>query len=125
MSDIPEGLKPFDLQKALAGDKVVTRDGRAVISVRYARYPLIVVVSGETLYGCTETGRYYENQLSNEKDLFMAPKTKTVWVNIYMKPNGTISLGAPHSSEAMAMRIYKKPSYWQRIKTISVEIPEE
>jgi hypothetical protein len=79
-------VKPFDLMKALAGESVVTRDGRKVI--RIAMYSAL---PGEPvkLYAymedgsCTQypiTGRYLGNSGSHHYDLFMSPKMVTKFV---------------------------------------------
>lgn len=68
-------MKPFDLQKALAGDLVVTRDGRPVTQIH------VFKVDGEPVYGVVdggvtcwpENGHY--NPFTDEEDpfdLFMA-----------------------------------------------------
>lgn len=83
----PEGCKPFDLERALAGDPVVTRDGRPVTQlthfkdVEYGSESLCGVVCG-SLEKWMSDGRYYLAGTSGT-DLFMAPKKRTVWVNLY------------------------------------------
>jgi hypothetical protein len=82
---IPEGCKPFDLERALAGDPVVTRYGKPVTQLTkfdiYGTHVLRGVLDGQ-LVGWLENGCYYA---SGEWpcDLFMAPKKRTVWVNLY------------------------------------------
>lgn len=80
-------LKPFDLEKALKGEKVVTRDGREV--TRLVDFPdamfsefLVAAVSDGCLRTYTLKGR--ENSGSDSSnDLFMVPKERVVWVNLY------------------------------------------
>ena len=79
-------MKPFDLQKALAGEPVVTRDGRKVQRVAHLpeiKYPwsVVAVIEGE-MYTYNETGRCYADTIASA-DLFMAPTKRTVWVNLY------------------------------------------
>jgi hypothetical protein len=82
---IPEGCKPFDLERALAGDPVVTRHGKSVTQLKKfdirGRCVLLGVFDGQ-LASWLENGCYYS---SGEwpYDLFMAPKKRTVWVNLY------------------------------------------
>lgn len=83
-------MKPFDLEKALAGDPVVTRDGREVTQIHLfdttAKHRLFGVLFGE-VEAFSIDGRYWDNG-DSEADLFMAPKKRTVWVNLYAhRPN--------------------------------------
>lgn len=87
--DAPEGMLPFDLEKALAGVEVVTRDGRLVTDL--AHFPslpgelkLAGVVSRE-LVVFLKTGKRSMG-LDSSLDLFLLapkPKTETRWVNVY------------------------------------------
>lgn len=79
-------MKPFDLEAAKRGEPIVTRDGRVVKFVAYvpeAVFPhrLVVLVDG-FIVRLYETGVTYTN-CDSESDLFMAPKKRTVWVNLY------------------------------------------
>lgn len=71
---------PFNLQDALAGDPVITRDGRKVLQI--AQFPeaktfkLVAFIEGNTavtLY--MADGRYNVVDINSPLDLFMAPKT--------------------------------------------------
>jgi hypothetical protein len=78
-------MKPFDLEKALAGEKVITRDGQAVSEIvvfKTADFPLAVVVDRNIrCYVCDDgTFNGYRN---HPYDLFMAPKDVTMWTNVY------------------------------------------
>lgn len=71
---------PFNLEKALAGEPVVTRGGQEVTQLTAfetnSEYNLAGVVGGE-LYRFTEEGVYIVNQVTN-LDLVMKVKTHTV-----------------------------------------------
>lgn len=78
-------MKPFNLEAALAGDPVITRDGR---DVKIAGYNLdapyrnqIVGWVGNEVYCWNFIGRYqgYET----DTDIFMKPKKQIVWINLY------------------------------------------
>src|SRR5690606_29002728 len=83
-------LKPFDLQKALAGEPVVTRDGREAKVFVYAENnsdssQLLGAVKEED--GSWEPTDWFASGSFDERaqgatnyDLFMAPKTKTMWM---------------------------------------------
>jgi hypothetical protein len=80
-------MKPFDLEAAKRGDPIVCRDGRPakfIAHVPEARLGSVVALVDDRV--CT----YYENGLMDEHEvmfysytLFMAPKTRTVWVNFF------------------------------------------
>lgn len=86
-------MKPFDLEKALAGEPVITRDGRPVKIAGYnSDVDEDVQVLGwlkglknipdiDTYEGWYADGHYAESE--NELDLFMASTKKTGWVNLY------------------------------------------
>lgn len=80
--------KPFDLERALAGDPVVTREGETILIVFDSgldvEYPLSAWIEGRIEpYGFRRNGRYTSNdeEMSNF-DLFMVPKKRTAWVNL-------------------------------------------
>ncbi len=91
-SSKPSEPEPFDLARAMAGEPIVTRDGRKVKFIAYvpelklADERVLVLVEGDdhVSYSC-ETGEYMKKEKSKH-DLFMAPKPKrTVWVNLYKR----------------------------------------
>ncbi len=78
-------MKPFNLARALAGDPVVTREGKEVIQIVYFDKvyiirPVVAFISGHngvcTFHknGCSVDGQ--ESQF----DLFMAPVEKEYWM---------------------------------------------
>ena len=81
-------MKQFDLERALAGDEVETRDRRKVeqfhiFTLNGGRY--LYGILGDILYRWTVKGDYLFNEKST-MDLFMKPKTKVIegWVNVYL-----------------------------------------
>jgi hypothetical protein len=85
MNNPPEGCKPFNLERALAGDPVVTRHGKPVTQLTKFDYDGEYVLRGVlegNLVGWLENGCYYSSG-EWSYDLFMAPKKRTVWVNLY------------------------------------------
>lgn len=97
-------MKPFDLQRALAGDKVVTRDGREVTQLQSFNCHgdcLAGVVNSELLtWG--KNANFLESRAPHRLDLFMAPKTFKRWVNFY--DNGAIF--ACHSEKEAKQWVY-------------------
>lgn len=81
-------LMPFDLDKALAGDKVVTRDGREISQIfKLSVIPiekLVVVIEGRD-YKYNLLG-IWEGDISDDacNILFMAPKEPVVYCTHYM-----------------------------------------
>lgn len=98
----------FDLARAMAGEPIVTRDGRKARFVAHvpeltskgAR--VLVLVSGDDHVSYYwETG-FYEQHEQSEYDLFMAPKPKrTVWVNVWCL-GGDVG-GGVHASKENAI----------------------
>lgn len=94
--------KPFNLQKALAGNPVVTRDGYPVLRIthfeeaKYSRFPVIGVVNG-AITEFTKAG--YNRDGDVEKSLYMAPITKKVSVAVYRDMGGNLFTGQKIYSE--------------------------
>lgn len=89
-------LKPFDLEKAKAGARVVTRDGRNVRIICWDRvhtdYPVVALVerkdeTKEDTETYTLDGACVEGE-KNSIDLFMAPAIVEKWVNVYKMYDG-------------------------------------
>jgi hypothetical protein len=77
-------LKPFNLERALAGDPIVTRDGRKVTEIYYFKTCtevncIVCIIDGEKL--CYRINGEWSIQ-EHKLDLFMAPKTKKVYFYI-------------------------------------------
>lgn len=86
-------MKPFDLEAAKRGSPLINRQGQAVKFICVepdadVDTRLLVLTEGRVtpLY---ENGKYYDVGVS-EKDVFMAPKKKIVWINLYKE--GFLSL---------------------------------
>ena len=124
-------LKPFNLEKALAGDPVVTRCGIQVTEIVQLRTalatdrPIIGVVNGIPRSFRID-GTFCEGYVFPD-DLFMAPKIvkKSGWLNVY--PNNTVV------GYAVGYRIYSskenadagKCEVSNRVACIFVEWEEE
>lgn len=70
-------MEKFNLERALAGDPVVTRDGRKVTEVYQFKsyegdYPVYAVINN-AITSHTKSGEYNEKD-GHPLDLFMAPK---------------------------------------------------
>lgn len=76
-------MKPFNLERAIAGDPVCTRDGRDVVWGAYnpAAEPDMQIVAwvGKCPI-CYYANGEYETGGKNSTDLFMRPVKKKVWL---------------------------------------------
>ena len=124
-------MKPFNLQEALAGKPVVTRDGRAA---RIAHFPearkwkiaAVRLDNGDSFH-TDELGRYFsqEGAFSSYLDLFMASEKKEGWVNVYTHPNSSEPekdrhAGGMYSTENAALRM-RMP---EAVATVRIEWEE-
>lgn len=85
--------KPFNLERALAGDPVVTRDGNTVVWISYCEKlkTIVALLSGHgSFIYTTASGRVF-NSTPSSFDLFMAPKTRTVKIFVYRHEGHIIS----------------------------------
>ena len=87
-------MNKFDLKEALAGAKVITRDGREVTQLH-----VFDVENIKTLYGVMESqvetwnclGEYHVGVCGHPTNLFMAPKKLSGFVNIYLSAADSFS----------------------------------
>jgi hypothetical protein len=80
-------MKPFNLEAALAGAKVMTGDKKPVTDIAYfpsisGVYKVGVVIDGGVLF-FTETGHISNKSPDPLMDLFMAPVMKEGWISVY------------------------------------------
>lgn len=121
-------MKPFDLEAAKRGEPLVTRDGRKVIDLHHFEKDqsdmcLCVHIAGE---GSPDwfraNGRKYGSE-DSEEDLFMAPKTRKVYVNIYTSTHGE-SNAWHHNSEEVARSRAKTTGRTVLAVAVPIEIEE-
>jgi hypothetical protein len=90
-------LEKFDLEKALNGAKVVTRDGREVKELTKFEglkdYPLVGVLDNQ-LQTWTTQGLISPHLGECRADLFLAVETKRVYVNVLQYANGDLWVGS-------------------------------
>ncbi len=111
----------FDLQKALDGAELVTRDGKEVTEWYYFKnskrtQPIYAVVNGE-IYSYKIEGNYYVTGDISANDLFIKPKVNKCWVNVYCNSCGGITISAPYSNKEDAINGKHPVNY---IKTIRI-----
>lgn len=81
-------MKPFDLEKFLAGEPAVTRDGRKVIDFHYfkdaqADSQLVIRLNDNRVLSNYSTGNYHGMKSESPNDLFMEEKEVELWINVY------------------------------------------
>jgi hypothetical protein len=123
-------LLPFNLERALAGDPVVYRDGTPVIEVTRFKSgnvlkPVISLANRGVTVSHYETGTVYVAVASGH-DLFMAAKTKTkkVWVNLYGDMYRINSGSAVYEtkSEAESSHLHSDHDDLPYLTTVEVEV---
>ena len=79
-------MKPFDLEAAKRGEPLITRDGVEAHFIAHTdkvtgAYKVLTLING-SWHSFTEQGKRHSGGIST-LDLFMAPKKRTVWLNLY------------------------------------------
>jgi hypothetical protein len=119
--------KDFDLNAAIHGKKLITRAGKEVIDFHYFSgvtndhcIAATIKLSEDVIEirNLKANGRYYNNPIESDYDLFMAPKIKKIWMNIY---NDQGFYAGFYESEEIAIAHNVHPQY---VKTISFEVEE-
>ena len=123
-------MRPFDLEKALAGEPVVTRDGRTVTEIHHFKtmrsdceFSLFAVVDGD-VKSYLPDGRWSSSGGNSPRDLFMAPVKRQAWTNVFETPSGAIftSGGCYDSNEKAEKAIMGAEHY---VKTMLIHEWEE
>lgn len=123
-------LKPFDIEAAKAGAKVVTRSGQPVRIIctdrRGYERPIVTLIdgpNGEITLSCRINGRLYDSDESMS-DLFMAPVKRSGWVKLYRSLSGNIMAGSLVYESESAARDHIQSGYGHHIATVPVEWEE-
>jgi len=116
-------LKEFNLEKALNGAKVFTRNGRQVTELHQFKtldgvYTLVGVIDGK-LYAWDENG-VWDRTGKTTNDLFIVPKVIRKYQNVYYNPkeNEMWVGGQLHNTEKAAVNAIGQNEYY--IKTIEI-----
>jgi hypothetical protein len=116
-----QNLKPFDLEAALNGAAVVTREGKEVTEVVvlkntfYGKNVLALINNG--LYSFKQDGKV-EEDAEHFNDLFMKPQQVTKWVNIYALASGNFTTGEMFDTQDQAINEYSL--FGEPLKTIQI-----
>jgi hypothetical protein len=97
-------MNNFNLEKALAGEKVVTRDGREVTQLVMFKTDSKGVLYGldvdnDTIESWFTSGAYHDGLISGA-DLLMAPKKLHGFVGISRNSNGRLYNSAVYNSKS-------------------------
>jgi hypothetical protein len=98
--------KEFDLEIALNDvSRVVTRDGRKVSELHQFKTRKdennVVFVLGNDFFTCDAQGKFAISE--SNKDLFLLPEEKKVWINVYRSETTANGLSSTiHTSEGKA-----------------------
>jgi hypothetical protein len=115
-------MEEFNLERALTGEPVCTRDGRDVTQL-----VVFNLTSTDSLYGVldgeldrwTINGFYYLNKTISEHDLFMKPKENAVWINVFKKEDGSLfTTGIDYPSEEEAKIMSTTCGYLKSVKIV-------
>jgi hypothetical protein len=109
-------MKPFNLEKALAGEPVVTRDGREVTEIAYfhtkdsSEFNVVCIVKGISQW-YTKEGNSAIN-IKTRNDLFMAEPER--WVNVYYDERiNKFWKSAFYNNEKFAKEVANGNAYYQ------------
>ena len=117
-------MKPFDLEKALSGDPVITREGYKVTqlkkyTLRYREAIVGVIYNGyendNTVTTWNLNGNFYKNIQNDSRDLFMAEKPKKKY---YL---GILGMFTSPLYESKNELIEKNENQWEKIIEIELE----
>jgi hypothetical protein len=80
-------MKPFDLEAAKRGEPIQTSDGRPAKFIAHVpdahKDSRLVIQIGGSVYLYHEEGKLTDFGSGKHCDLFMTPRKRTVWVNLY------------------------------------------
>jgi hypothetical protein len=116
-------MEQFNLERALAGEPVITRNGKEVKQLTRIDYDTDYVIFGvidRELYRWTINGEYFVRE-EDGRDLFMKPKENALWLNVWKdRDSGKLFIGQAHREEALAQRAIDS-THAEHIKTIKID----
>ena len=95
---------PFNLERALAGDPVISFNGKRVTKLlHFAEIKMIAlhVEGANVVETLTETGHLPHSADPHPKIFMAAKPSRTVWVNLFIYANAE-SVEGPYDTECMA-----------------------
>lgn len=128
--------KPFNLDDALAGKPVVTRDGHKVLFIADTkldtRQPILAIIEPcDVARTFSRNGRYYTDEQTSYTDeqtsymdLFMAPTKVMKYVNLHCGHTGKYFTGSVFSSRSDAEKELQYAFYSERVAVLQQEVEE-
>jgi hypothetical protein len=123
-------LKPFNLQDALAGKPVVTRQGKKVTQLHLfdsnMDQPLVGLIEDEfDVQSWNEYGKYFADETEAYSDLFMEDEKISLWVNVYITTSLAVHkqriILREYRTKENALKYIKEGSIrYEYIKTIEI-----
>jgi hypothetical protein len=117
-------MKEFNLEKALAGEPVITKTGKKVAqitkfdNVTITPYSICGVVEG-SLENWSKEGKYHHSTES-QLDIYMAEESKTIWINVWKHvKDGSLSASIHSRKDKCDMEIDELLSH-TLVKTIEI-----
>jgi hypothetical protein len=115
-------MKPFNLERALAGDPVVTRDGRPVKIAGYNEEAeedefCLLGWANNMNHGWHSDGTYMRG-VENGKDLFMAPNERKEWI-VRCGVGDVVKYEGPFPTEEAA-KVYADNYEWRTVHEILI-----
>jgi hypothetical protein len=113
-------LEKFDLEKALNGTKVFTRDGLEVTQFTkfdtYEKFSLYGVVNDEIQ--CWDIKGRYCGEATPNMDLYIEGEVQSVWVNVYKSDKQNILVSGAYKKKETALNCILTSYHY--IKTIEI-----
>jgi len=121
-------LKPFNLEEALAGKPVVTRNGRLVAEVikfkENVKFPVIAIIDSYITCQYTSEGHLYTGT-EDDLDLLMVGQDNSAgWISIFDGINGPL-LGPVFKTEIDALKYSAKCKTFYCIATVEIFTGED
>lgn len=119
-------MKPFDLKAAKRGEPIQTADGRSVRFISHvpeadeSKNVVVFIENYKTLRLYPENGR--GDFIGG--DLCMAPKLRTIWVNLYLGDDGERQALMGFSSKDKALEDAENCEYQVLFKAHKIEWEE-
>jgi hypothetical protein len=121
-------MKPFNLERALAGEPVVTRDGRPVKIAGYnpdakPQWKLAAWVDGNLDAWYTDGTQTGKSNMPTDSDLRMAPNERKEWIVLLRNPSAYIDayiLGPYRTFEAAKDSYNTRCEGWASIHEITI-----
>ncbi len=118
-------MKPFNLERALAGDPVVAYGGAPVTGLHLFNTESVYKLYGECLGGIiswTIKGKYRATDGASPHDLCMAPIKRAGWINIYndvTNPVSPIAQSCIYETKVEAQSMVNRG--WSYLDTVKIE----